>query len=330
MTLPLIIALAVLAALSFFFSLSETSIIGLSKLRLRHMLSKGVKHAKSVERLVSQSEKLIISILVGNNFVNICFSVIVTVIVVSLVPGSFGPLLATAFTTVFILVFCEILPKILALKNAERMALFVAPVMEGFVRVLSPLTRVFIRISQLLLTLLGIEQPKRSPLVTEEELRLMIEVGKDEGVLTDEERRMLHRIFEFGDIRVRDAMISRAQIVAVNISSSLEQVLDIFAEEGHSRLPVYKDDLDHIVGIVYARDLIYMMRDSGLFVLADIIHKPYFVPGTMRVNELLRKFQGEKVQLAIVTDDKQNTLGVVTLEDLIEEIVGEIEEAKPK
>lgn len=330
MTLPLIIALAVLAVLSFFFSLSETSIIGLSKLRLRHMLSKGVKHAKSVERLVSQSEKLIISILVGNNVVNICFSVIVTVIIVSFVPGNLGPILATALTTVFILVFCEILPKTLALKNTERMSLFVAPLMEFFLVVMTPLSRVFVSISRMLVSLLRIPQPKRAPLVSEEELRLMIEVGKEEGVLTDEERRMLHRIFEFGDIRVRDAMIPRSQIVAVNISSSIEQVLDIFAEEGHSRLPVYKDSLDHIVGIVYARDLIYMMRDSGLFVLADIIHKPYFVPGAMRVNELLRRFQGEKVQLAIVTDEKQNTLGVVTLEDLIEEIVGEIEEAKPK
>jgi CBS domain containing-hemolysin-like protein len=177
-----------------------------------------------------------------------------------------------------------------------------------------------------MLKVLGIEHPKRSPLITEEELRLMIEVGREEGVLTDEERKMLHRIFEFGDIKIKDVMIPKEKIVALNINSTSEQVLDIFAEEGHARLPVYRDSIDDIVGIIYARDLLYILRDKSLFVLQDLIHKPYFVSATLKVNELLRKFQLEKIQIAIVIDENRKTLGVVTLEDLIEEIVGEIEE----
>jgi CBS domain containing-hemolysin-like protein len=171
-----------------------------------------------------------------------------------------------------------------------------------------------------------IEPTKRSPLVTEEELRLMIEVGKEEGVLSDEERKMLHRIFEFGDIKAGDCMIPRERMIAVNINATSEEVLNMFVEEGHARLPVYSGSLDTIVGVVYARDLLYILRDKGLFVLHDLIHKPYYVDTAVRVNELLRKFQTDKIQIAIVVDEGKKTLGLLTLEDLIEEIVGEIEE----
>ncbi len=318
--------LLLLALLSFLFSLSETSIIGLSKIKLHHMLSRGIKNSKKVQQLITQSDKLIVTILVGNNFVNIAFSVLVSAFLVKLLGEQWGVVLATFLTAAFILIFCEILPKMLALKNTERMALFVAPIMNVGIRLLNPVSRIFMRISDGILKILRIELPKRSPLITEEELRLMIEVGKETGVLTEEERGMLHRIFEFGDTRVEEVMIPRAQMVAASISSSAEQLLDIFAEEGHSRIPVYKGSLDTVVGVIYARDLIYTMRDKGLFVVQDLVHRVYSAPAGMRVNELLRKFQAEKMQIAIVVGPDNKTLGVVTLEDLIEEIVGEIEE----
>jgi len=229
-------------------------------------------------------------------------------------------------STFFILVFCEIIPKILALKNTEKMALFTSPVMEVYIKIINPLTRIFIKISDVVLKILRIEHPKRSPLLTEEELRLMIEVGKEEGVLTDEERKMLQRIFEFGDIKIKDVMIPKEKMVAVNINSGSDEVLDIFVEEGHARLPVYRDSIDNIVGIIYARDLLYILRDKTLFILQDLIHEAYYVSASLRVNELLRKFQVEKIQIAIAVDENRKTLGIVTLEDLIEEIVGEIEE----
>ena len=163
-------------------------------------------------------------------------------------------------------------------------------------------------------------------LITEEELRLMIEVGKEEGVLSDEERKMLHRIFEFGDTKVTDVMVPKGKMVAVNIKTTPEELLNIFVEEGHARLPVYSGAIDNIIGIIYARDLLYILRDKGLFLLQDLVHKAYYVPEGLRVNELLRKFQADKVQIAIVVDAAQKALGLLTLEDLTEEIVGEIEE----
>jgi CBS domain containing-hemolysin-like protein len=154
----------------------------------------------------------------------------------------------------------------------------------------------------------------------------MIEIGKEEGVLSDEERKMLHRIFEFGDIKLSEVMVPKEKIVAVNVNSSPEELLNIFVEKGHARLPAFDVSLDNIVGIIYARDLLYIMRDKGLFLLQDLLHKAYFANAKMRVNELLREFQAHKIQIAVVADDNGKTLGIVTLEDLIEEIVGEIEE----
>jgi CBS domain containing-hemolysin-like protein len=312
--------------LSFFFSAAETSIIALSKIRLRHMIAKNVKHSASIQRLISNSDKFIVTILIGNNITNIAMSAIITVMIVQAVGYKWGALFSTLVSAFIILIFCEISPKILALKHTEKIALLAAPIMETFVRVFNPLTFVFTKVSNLWLRIWRIAPAKRTSLITEEELRLMIEVGKEEGVLTDEERKMLHRIFEFGDIKVGDVMIPNEKIVALNLNSTSEEVLDTFAEQGHARLPVYEGTIDKIIGILYARDLLYILRDKGLFLLQDLIMKPYFVAAHMRVNELLRKFQAEKVQIAIVVDENKKTLGVVTLEDLIEEIVGEIEE----
>ncbi|MBU1870011.1 MAG: hemolysin family protein, partial [Candidatus Omnitrophica bacterium] len=282
----IIILFLLLASASFFLSASETAIIALSKIRLRHMVAKGVKHALAVQRLVGRMDRLIVAILVANNFVNIAMSSIVTVACVQIFKYNWGVIIATFFTTFFILVFCEITPKILATKHTERIALFNSPVMEFVVRFLDPIVSFFVKISNLILKVMRISPPKRSPLVTEEELRLMIEVGKEEGVLSDEERKMLHRIFEFGDTKVSDVMVPKDKMVAVNINADSDELLNIFAEEGHARLPVFNGTIDNIEGIIYARDLLYILRDKGLFLLQDLLHKPYYVSGSMRVNEL--------------------------------------------
>jgi CBS domain containing-hemolysin-like protein len=158
----------------------------------------------------------------------------------------------------------------------------------------------------------------------------MIEVGKEEGVLSDEERKMLHKIFEFGDTRLAEVMVPKEKIIGININLSSEELLDVFAENGHARLPVFQGTIENIVGVIYARDLLYILRDKGLFLLQDVMHPAYFVPLDMKVNDLLKKFQSEKIQIAIVADADKKTVGLVTLEDLIEEIVGEIEEHHPR
>lgn len=321
-----IILLLILAFFSFLFSASETSIIGLSRIKLRHMVSKGVKGAQHIHRLVSNLDKFIVAILVGNNFLNIAISAIVTALLVSILGYKWGVLAATLFTTLFLLIFCEITPKILAIKFSERFAILVAPVMEAFIKILNPLISVLIGISNFIIKLLRIAPAKRSPLITKEELRMMIEIGKEEGFLSDDEGKMLHRIFEFGNLRVSDVMVPKEKIVAADVNSTCDQLLDILAEQGHARVPVYQGSMDNIVGIIYARDLLYIMRDKGLFVLQDLIHKVSYISGQMRVNEVLKRFQIDKIQIAIVVDQHKKTSGLVTLEDLTEEIVGEIEE----
>jgi putative hemolysin len=325
--LPLVfILLFVLAFFSFFFSASETSMIALSKIRLHHLVSKGTKRARSLQRLIIKLDKVIAAVLIGNNIVNITISAIVTGIFVQIFGYKWGVVIATFVTTFCVLIFCEITPKILATKHTEKIALFSAPLMEMILKLIHLPIIFFIGLSNFILNIFGIKTHKRSPLITEEELRLMIEVGKEEGVLSDEERSMLHRIFEFGDIKVGDVMVPKEKIIAVDVNTSAEKLLNIFAEEGHARLPAYEGTLEHIVGIIYARDLLYTLRDKGLFLIQDLIHAPYYVSPAMRVNELLSKFQADKIQIAIVVDEKKKTLGLVTLEDLIEEIVGEIEE----
>jgi len=327
-SLPVIALLfLILALISFFLSASETAIIGLSKIRMHHMVAQGVRHAQSIQRLITKLDKFIAAILIGNNFVNIAMSAIITAAFVGMIGYRWGAVVATFVTASFILVFCEVTPKILAAKHSEKVALLVAPFMEAVIRIFDPVIRVFIWISSMLLRLSRVQPTKRSPLITEEELRTMIEVGKEEGVLSDEERKMLHRIFEFGDTKISEVMVPKEKIIALNINSTSEVLLNTFVEEGHARLPVYCESVDNIIGIIYARDLLYVLRDKGLFLLQDLLHQPYYVAGSARVNELLRKFQSDKVQIAIVVDANKKTLGLVTLEDLIEEIVGEIEEA---
>lgn len=261
---------------------------------------------------------------------NIAISAIVTAIFVRIFGFNWGVVISTFTTAMFVLIVCEITPKILAIKHTEKIALFTAPLMELFIKLFHPIISVFMGIGNLILKVLGIKYSKKSPLITEEELRLMIEIGKEEGVVSDEERKMLHRIFEFGDTRLRDVMVPKDKIIAVNINTSSEELLNIFVEEGHARLPVYEGSVDNIVGIVYARDLLYILRDKGLFLLQDLVHEAYYAPATLRVNVLLRKFQTDKIQIAIVVDEHKKTLGLVTLEDLTEEIVGEVEEKHSK
>jgi len=315
-----------LALASFFFSASETSVIGLSKIRLHHMVAQGIKRAKNIQQLLMKLDKFIAAILIGNNFVNIAMSAIITGIFVRLLGYNWGVVVATFVSATSILIFCEVTPKILATKHTEKVALFIAPFMEMVIKAFDPLIRIFIGLSNFILKILGVGPSKRSPLITEEELRVMIEIGKDEGVLSDEERKMLHRIFEFGDTKVGEIMVPKDKIVTVNATFTSDELLNIFVEEGHARLPVYSGSVDNIIGIVYARDLLYILRDKGLFLLQDLLHPAYFVSASMRVNELLRKFQLDKIQIAVVVDEHKKTLGLVTLEDLIEEIVGEIEE----
>lgn len=326
---PLLFLTGILLLLSAFFSLSETALIALSKIRLRHLMAKGTKNARLVHTLISRPERLITSILVGNNLVNTAISVIIATIFVYLYGERLGMWLATICAASIILVFGEILPKIFAVQRSEKVALAVAHPINFVLIILNPLARLLNKLANTVIRIFGGEVKHRSPLITEEEIRLMIELGKEEGVLGDEERKMLHRIFEFGDTLVSEVMVAKENIVAADINATSEDLLDLLVEEGHARIPVYKGSVDNIVGIIFARDLLYIWKNKGLIIIPDLVHPAYFVSKTKRVSELLRDFQRMRIHMAIVVDENKRTLGLVTLEDLTEEIVGEIHEEEP-
>ncbi|MFZ5800427.1 MAG: CNNM domain-containing protein [Candidatus Omnitrophota bacterium] len=322
-----VILLIVLFVLSFFFSLSETSLVAANKVRVHNLMNRGSKSAAIAYRLITKKlDRLIAAILIGNNFVNIAISTIVTALFVDIFGYKWGVIIATFSVTFFILIFAEITPKIFAANRPSRVSLITAPIIEIVINILNPFVAVFTAISQALLKLFGVSTLKRSVLFTEEEMRLMFEIGKEEGVLTEDELKMLHRIFEFGDTQVAATMVPKDKMVKVDINIQPEGLLEVFTEQGHSRVAVYEGASDNIVGIIYAHDLLQIWHNQQLIVVKDLIRPPYLVGPDKKVNELLREFQSKKIQIAIVIDKNRKALGLVTLEDLIEEIVGEIEE----
>ncbi len=328
--IPLLSALVLLLGLSAFFSMSEAAFLAVNKVRLRHLIHRGSASAKLVYHLLTQLDRLITMILISNNLVNVTISVLAVMLFIEVLGGRWGPLVATAVTTLVLLVLGEITPKLFGVAHADRLTLVLARPLQWLIRLTSPLVWLFTTASQRLIRLLGGRQPPRSPLITEEEIKVMIEIGREAGAVTERELYMLHRIFELENTTVRDVMVPRGQITAVERAQPLETVLDLLVEEGHSRLPVYRGSLDHIEGVIYARDLLVAWRHGGLFVLSDLVRPAYLIPESTRVAELLKEFQRLKIQIAMVTGPHGTTVGVVTLEDLLEEIVGEIEEEVPQ
>ncbi len=324
---PLIpILLLVFLVLSAFFSLSETSFMALSRIRLRHLVAQGRRRAKIIQGLVNHFDHFLATILLANNFANIAFTSLATVLCVGLLGERWGIALATLGSTAIILLLAEITPKVAAAQHPERVALWTAPFVRVFVWLLGPVTTVLTRMSRFLLRLVGVPLKSRAPFITEEEIRLMIEIGKEEGVLGEQERQLLHRIFEFGDTKVGEVMVPRVEIAMVSNRATHEQVLEAFVEEGYSRILVYQEeDRSRIVGVIHTHDLLHLWRHQTLIAVPDLIRPVFTVPPETRVSDLLKEFQHRKVQLAVVVDGPGRALGMVTLEDLVEEIVGDLE-----
>ncbi len=273
---PLLITIGVLLILSAFFSLSETALISLNKIRLRNLMNKGSKKANLVYALLSNPDRLITSILVGNNIVNTAISVLIAFVLIHIYGEDVGMILATVIGATVIVVFGEIIPKVFAVQRAEKTSLKIVIPLKFVLGVLAPVARVFYGLGTGIIKIFGGEA-KRGPLITEEEIRLMIELGKEEGILGDEERKMLHKIFEFGDTLVSEVMVPKEKIIAVDIDASSEELLNILVEEGHSRILVYKGSPDNIVGVIYARDLLYIWQNKGLVIIPDLVRPAYFV-----------------------------------------------------
>jgi len=317
--------LVLLLLLSAFFSGSETALLAANKLRLRQMHEEGNPRAGTVRRLLEEPGRVLTALLVGNNIVNIAATVMATAMAVALWGTQRGPLYALVGMTLLLLIVGEITPKTFAAKYADRLAMWVGRPISWLTVLLSPVIRVLSVLSNLLLRPLGGRVNLASPLVTEEEIRLLVKMGEEEGVIQEDEREMIHSIFEFGDTVVREVMVPRIDMVSVADTDTVADALRVVREEGHSRLPVYHESIDQLVGIVHVKDLITYVQDGRESApVKDAARPAYFIPESKPLDSLFREMRRKKVHMAIVVDEYGGTAGLVTIEDLLEEIVGPI------
>lgn len=319
--------LAVIVALlagSAFFSASETALMSLGKLRVRHMRDSGVKGSARVSSLLEKPSRLLGAILVGNNLVNIGLSALTTSLCIEYF-GAAGVGLATAIVTVVVLVFGEITPKSLAARHAERIAVRVAGPVSFLVWILTPLVVSLTFVTDGLARLLGGPKAGAGGLITEEELKTIVNVSHEEGVIETEEKDMINAVVAFGDSKVRNAMTPRTSVRAVDVSAGRDEIEAIFRDEHYSRLPVYDGDIDKIVGIINFKDFAFAPASAG-FSAADCMRKPFFTYEHKGTFGLFKEMKKAKEQIAVVFDEYGGTAGIITMEDLLEEIVGEIED----
>jgi gliding motility-associated protein GldE len=314
----------ILLSLSALFSGSETSFTAINRAKVRKLRDGKVKGAALLERLIEDQPRLLSTLLIGNNLVNILAASAATKIAIDRF-GDVGVGLATGATTLLILIFGEIIPKTYAVRNAEKVALFTAPVIAVFSYFLYPIAQLLISLSNLILRILGQKVGRGETFFSAEELKALVAIGEEEGVIEEEERKMIHSILEFGDTIVKEIMVPRTEIAALEENATLEEALGKAKTEGFSRIPVYSGNIDNITGILYVKDLLgFIEKGKTQLKVKELMREAYFVPETKRVDELLREFQRNKIHMAIVLDEYGGTAGLVTLEDILEEIVGEI------
>ena len=315
--------------LSAFFSGSETALFSLNKLQLKKMQKEDGNNwrVKSIVRLLDDPQRTLISILIGNMFVNISATSLATYLAIVFF-GNIGIGIASGIMIFTILVFGEIVPKSLAVANAETISKRVARPIEIISLVLFPLIKFFKMIIIALYYLFGKKSLKVKKEITQEDLITLIDAGKDEGVIEEEEKKMIKNIFEFGDTMVKEVMIPRVDMAYISSDTKIGSILKLIKKMGHSRIPVYEDTIDNIIGILYAKDLLgiyeqwYTSKEK--FDLKEIIREAYFVPENKKIDELLDIFQKDRIQIAIAVDEYGGTAGLVTMEDVVEEVVGEI------
>ncbi|MBV8638664.1 MAG: HlyC/CorC family transporter [Candidatus Eremiobacteraeota bacterium] len=317
-------ALVVLVCFSAFFSASETALVAVSRLRARALIERKVRGADDVLKLVDDKSHMLSSILIGNTVALLAADSLATAIMIDL--GLPDPAVwSTVLMSVVLLLFGEIIPKTVASSAGERYLLFLGKPMRLANAILTPITSVFIFIANVLLRIVGVKHSTHM-YVTEEDIRALVNVGAEQRVIEEEEREMIHSVIEFGDTIVREIMTPRPEVIAVSIDDSPRRALDVVIAEGYSKLPVYQESKDDIIGVVHDRELLIALSNGTLSQtsLRALMRPVQHVPETKKIAELLRDMQREKYSMAIVMDEYGGTAGLVTMEDLLEEIVGEI------
>ena len=316
-----ILSIAILIGLSAFFSSSETAVTASNRLKIKAKAEEGNKKAKTALKLINEFDKTISTILVGNNIVNIVATSLATVVATALWPEQ-GALIATVAMTVIVLAFGEILPKSMAKSNAEGMLLSFAKTLRFVCKVLMPITILFSGVKSVVTK--KDDGEERKPSYTEDELKVIMDEVEGEGVLEDVERELAQNALDFDDIKLGEILTPRVNVIAVNIEKGVESVKKAVLEEKFTRIPVYRESIDTILGIINAKDFLSALVMDGDADVESLMQEAMFLPDTMKISDALSAMQKDKVQLAIVTDQYGGTAGIVTMEDILEELVGEI------
>jgi CBS domain containing-hemolysin-like protein len=302
----------------------RTALRAVSRLRVRYLAEQNAPGAKMLENLIVKPSRLMSSLILIDNSSNI-LAVALTTALVSNYLHDYAVIVSSFAMIFLILIFGEIVPRTIGIRKAEPIALKTAGFLNFIARAFSPITKLFIAIANIFVRIFGGNPIEELPVATEEELISMVGAGEEEGVIEEEEKELIHSIFEFGDTIVREVMVPRMDMVTVSVDSSVEDVLSFVIKEGHSRIPVYQDTVDNIIGIIYAKDLLIQLSKGKIDIpLKKMVRSVYYVPESKKSAELLRELQKKRMHMAIVVDEYGGTAGLVTIEDLLEEIVGEI------
>jgi len=320
------ILLVVLLGFSAFFSGSETALMAMSRLRLRHLAETKPRRAGIVERILKKPEKLIGTILLGNNLVNVAMSAIATAIAIS-IWGEKVIVYVTAILTLVILIFAEIIPKVYAKYFNERISFITAPILNVLMSILNPIVAAVTYVSNKVLLLIGLDVAKiKRPLMTEEEIKTCITMGWDEGAITAEERKMLSRVFTLNDKTVGQVMVPKEKMTVLDLNASITELSKAIIKTGYSRFPVKKGNDLEIAGFVHGKDIVRYMGRKKPGSLKKLLRPPYFVPADKKIDAQLRGFQARKLHQAVVLDKEGKVAGLITLEDTLEELVGNIQD----
>lgn len=317
-----LIAIVILLALSAFFSSSETALTTVNQIRMRTLADAGDKRAANVLRVTGNPGKMLSAILIGNNIVNISASSISTTLATKIF-GSAGAGIATGVLTLLVLIFGEITPKTMATIKAESLSLKIATPIGFLMKIMTPLIFIVNKLAFGLMFLLRVDTKAAQKKMTEEELRTIVDVSQENGVIEHEERDMIHNLFDFGDAEAKEIMVPRIDMTFVQADATYQEVLDIFREDMFTRLPVYEDSTDNVIGIINMKDFL-LQSDTPDFSVRNMLRDPYFTYEHKNTADLFLEMRKSSISLAIVLDEYGVTAGLITLEDLLEEIVGEI------
>jgi len=323
-TVSIVILLIIFALIAFsaFFSSAETAMMSASKIKIRNLADEGNEKAKLLLKLLENQSKMLSTILIGNNIVNIIVSSLTTILAQKLF-GNIGITIGTAIITVVVLIFGEITPKTAASINAEKMAIRYARIIYIITIIFTPIIWIINSLAFFVMKLFKINTKAREQAITESELRSIVDVSHEEGVLEEQEKKIINNLIDFGDDKAEDIMVPKIDVTCVDINASYEELMAIFKEEMYTRMPVYEDSTENIVGIINMKDLVLYKQDEP-FNVRDFLREAHFTFEGKPLSELMLEMKKDAVSMMIVIDEYGAAVGIITLEDLLEEIVGEI------